>query len=162
MEWRRNYEIYMPKLIVRKANDLVEARTHLSLAERKAFAIAIAFTREVVGTNAVSEINFNVLKKVLSDEISVKVDKEFKRRLKRVLENLKSKRELALVEIPVGNYIQWLKENNKEKWIKKLGLEELGEDGLILCGVIDSIAISSKENKIIVKFNPYITPLIID
>jgi plasmid replication initiation protein len=152
----------MPRLIVKKANDLVEARTHLSLAERKAFAIAIAFTRKVVGNNAVSEINFEVLKKALGSELNIKVDNEFKKRLKRILEGLKSKKELALVEIPVANYIQWLKENGKEEWIDKLELEQLGEDGLILCGVIDSIAISSKENKIIVRFNPYITPLIIE
>jgi len=152
----------MPKLIVRKANDLVEAKTHLTLAERKAFAIAIAFTKRTEGLSAVSEISFDVLRKVLGEELPIKVDKEFKRRLKKVLQSLKSKKELALVEIPVGNYMAWLKENNKEDWIEKLKLNELGEDGLILCGIIDSIAISSKENKIIVKFNSYITPLVFE
>jgi len=162
MDWKSSCKPCIPKLIVRKANDLVEARTHLTLAERKAFAIAIAFTKRLQDLSAVSEISFDVLQKVLGEELPIKIDKEFKRRLKKVLQGLKGKRELALIEIPVGSYIAWLKENNKEDWIEKLGLKELGEDGLILCGVIDSIAISSKENKIIVKFNSYITPLVFE
>jgi plasmid replication initiation protein len=152
----------MPRLVVRKANDLVEAKTHLTLAERKAFATAIAFTKEVEGSFAVAEISFEVLKKVLEEDTPLRIDKDFKRRLKKVLQGLKSKKELNLIEIPVKNFRKWLRENGKTDWIKKLKLDELSDDSYILCGVIDNIIADNRNEKIIVKFNSYITPLVID
>ena len=113
----------LKKLLVRKANDLIEARNYLTTSEKKAFAITVAFAGKVVNeVYGVAEIDFNVLQSILEEE-NFKVDKHFRDRLKRVLRNLVSKKELALIEIPIDKYKDWLKENNKEDWIKKLDLE---------------------------------------
>jgi len=149
------------KLVVRKANDLVEAKSQLTAIERKAMAIAIAFVSRIDGAQAVAEIKFGVLKKALEGEWGREVDREFRRQLKNVLERLKSKRELALIEIPIKNYVAWLRENGKEDWLKKLGLEGDG-DGYILCGVIDDIKVSPSAGKIEVRFNRFISPLVVE
>ena len=149
------------KLLVRKANDLIEARNYLTTAEKKAFAIAVAFAEKIVNeVYGIAEIDFDVLRTILEEE-NLKVDKHFRDRLRRVLKGLVSKRELALIEIPINKYKEWLKENNKEDWIKKLGLEEYNE-GFIFCGVIDDIVLSEDRKKIVVRFNRFITPMVLE
>ena len=107
--------------MVKKANDLIEARAYLSMPERRAFAVSVAFVKRVVdNVYGEAEIDFEVLQRVLEPE-GLKVDKYFKKRLKEVLKGLKEKRELALIELPLKRYKEWLLENNKRDWIEKLG-----------------------------------------
>jgi len=149
------------KLLVRKANDLIEARNYLTTAEKKAFAIAVAFVEKIVNdVYGIAEIDFDILKAILEEE-NLKVDKHFRDRLRRVLKGLVSKKELALIEIPINKYKEWLKENQKEDWIKKLDLENYNE-GFIFCGVIDDIVLSEDKKKIVVRFNRFITPMVLE
>ncbi len=149
------------KLIVRKANDLVEAKSSLTVAERKAMAVAIAFIKGLDGSQAVAEIEFETLKKVLEKDGEIKVDRDFRKELRKVLHRLKSKKELALIEIPKKNLVVWLRENGKEEWIERLGLAE-SEKGYVICGVIDDISVSPDKGKIEIRFNRFITPLVLE
>jgi plasmid replication initiation protein len=149
------------KLWVKKANILIEARNYLTTAEKKAFAIAVAFAKKIVNeVYGVAEIDLDLLKSLLDGE-KFKIDKHFRDRLRRILKGLVSKREITLLELPIGKYKRWLKENNKEDWIKKLGIEDYNE-GFIFCGVIDDITFSEDKNKIIVRFNRFITPMVLE
>ncbi|RTZ61343.1 MAG: hypothetical protein DSZ31_00450, partial [Gammaproteobacteria bacterium] len=80
---------------------------------------------------------------------------------KEVLKGLKGKKELALIEIPVDKYKELLLENNKKEWIEKLGIDEL-QNGVIYASVIEDVVISEDKSKVFVRFNRFITPLILD
>jgi len=147
--------------LVKKANDLIEARAYLSMPERRAFAVSVAFVKRVVdNVYGEAEIDFEVLQRVLEPE-GLKVDKYFKKRLKEVLKGLKEKRELALIELPLKRYKEWLLENNKRDWIEKLGLTSLN-DGVIYASIIEDVVVSDDKSKVFVRFNRFITPLILD
>jgi len=151
----------LKKLLVRKANDLIEARSYLSTSEKKAFAIAVAFANKIENeVHGVAEIDFDILQEVLEGE-EIKVDKHFRNRLRKILKSLVSKRELTLIELSVAKYKKWLKENSKEDWIEKLNLKNY-EEGYIFCGVIDDVLVSEDKKKVIVRFNRFITPMVLE